>query len=55
MYSVEEQGHIREKVNGKVMQVLTKPREEEESTPDLNSYRDIEHCTLAAPQSLLGI
>ena len=55
MYSVKERGHIRENVNGKVMPVLTKPSEEQESTPDLNSYRDIEHCTPAASQSLLGI
>ena len=55
MYNVKEREHIHGKVNGKVMEVLTKPREEEKSVPDLNSYKDIERYTPAASQSLLAI
>ena len=55
MYNVKEREHIHGKVNGKVMEVLTKPREEEKSVPDLNSYKDIERYTTAASQSLLAI
>ena len=48
-------GNTHGKVDGKVMEVLTKPREKEKSMQDLNSYKDIEHYTPAASQSLLAI